>query len=210
MRPGDHIVLHDHRALAAWQGAGTADQGYLIGLLMGDGVLKSDKAVLSAWPGRAVCNGGLERPGVAGDYAARRICGAQACLTAAIFRAGWRCPGAANIGLRRARSRRSLWSSGFRLAIRKSRRRSSRRRPNSAGISCAGSSMPMAASWARKAKGISIRLAQSDLDQLSAVQRMLLRFGIVSRDLSRAAARRLASTSRRPRGKQNLLVQCRS
>src|SRR6185295_6774302 len=43
-----------------------AAEGYLLGLLIGDGTLKQDKAVLSAWPGRRVANGTSERPGVEG------------------------------------------------------------------------------------------------------------------------------------------------
>ena len=35
--PGDEIVLNDHRGQADWPGDGTAEAGYLIGLLLGDG-----------------------------------------------------------------------------------------------------------------------------------------------------------------------------
>ncbi len=64
--PGDEALLHDHRAAPAWgdtQAAGQdAAEGYLLGLLIGDGVVKSDAAVLSVWPGRQVVNGASERP----------------------------------------------------------------------------------------------------------------------------------------------------
>ena len=45
-----------------WDGAYTLEQGYLIGLLVGDGTLKADKAVLSAWAPelKLVANGGTE------------------------------------------------------------------------------------------------------------------------------------------------------
>ena len=56
----DLVMLHDHRHAAAWPGRYTESEGYLLGLLVGDGTLKSDKAVLSAWPGRLVANGGVE------------------------------------------------------------------------------------------------------------------------------------------------------
>lgn len=49
LQPGDQIVLHDHRALGGWDGAGTEAEGYLLGLLVGDGTLKADKAVISVW-----------------------------------------------------------------------------------------------------------------------------------------------------------------
>ena len=66
LRAGDPIVLHDHRAKPAWPGALSASEGYLLGLLVGDGTLKADKAVLCVWPPR----GGRQRhrraPGVDG------------------------------------------------------------------------------------------------------------------------------------------------
>jgi ribonucleoside-diphosphate reductase alpha chain len=46
---GDEIALHNHRATVGWEGPRTEAEGYLIGLLIGDGTLKSDKAVLSVW-----------------------------------------------------------------------------------------------------------------------------------------------------------------
>ena len=49
LRPGDEIVLNDHRALAGWAGAGTEGEGYLLGLLIGDGSLRDDKATLAVW-----------------------------------------------------------------------------------------------------------------------------------------------------------------
>jgi ribonucleoside-diphosphate reductase alpha chain len=52
LRSGDRIVLHDHRTAGDWPGRHGEDEGYLIGLLIGDGTLKVDKAVLSARGGR--------------------------------------------------------------------------------------------------------------------------------------------------------------
>ena len=49
LRAGDRLLLNDHRAANHWGGAHTREQGYLTGLLIGDGTLKEDKAVLSAW-----------------------------------------------------------------------------------------------------------------------------------------------------------------
>ena len=49
LSPGDEVLLHNHRAHPRWRGDYTREQGYLLGLLVGDGVLKRDKAVLSVW-----------------------------------------------------------------------------------------------------------------------------------------------------------------
>ncbi|MBI2883264.1 MAG: ribonucleoside reductase class II, partial [Candidatus Methylomirabilis oxyfera] len=39
LRPGDRVLLHDHRELTGWGGAYTEGEGYLVGLLVGDGTL---------------------------------------------------------------------------------------------------------------------------------------------------------------------------
>lgn len=49
LQVGDRIALHNHRTLHGWEGKYTEAQGYLLGLLVGDGTLKSDAAVLSVW-----------------------------------------------------------------------------------------------------------------------------------------------------------------
>jgi ribonucleoside-diphosphate reductase alpha chain len=54
---GDKISLHNHRALSGWKGAYGFNEGYLVGLLFGDGTIKKDKAVISVWPRRIAVNG---------------------------------------------------------------------------------------------------------------------------------------------------------
>ena len=54
------MLLNDHRANAQWPGALTAEQGYLLGMLVGDGTLKHETAVLSVWPQAAVVNGSVD------------------------------------------------------------------------------------------------------------------------------------------------------
>ncbi len=54
---GDRVLLNDHRANAQWQGKYSSHEGYLMGLLLGDGTLKKDEAVLSVWKAPAVVNG---------------------------------------------------------------------------------------------------------------------------------------------------------
>ncbi|RME63949.1 MAG: ribonucleoside reductase, partial [Alphaproteobacteria bacterium] len=64
LAPGDEILLHDHRNCTDWDGPHTLHEGYLIGLLIGDGTLKADKAILSAWPRAQSANGGVDGDGV--------------------------------------------------------------------------------------------------------------------------------------------------
>lgn len=46
---GDRLVVHNHASCQGWGGQYGFDEGYLLGLLLGDGTLKKDKAVLSVW-----------------------------------------------------------------------------------------------------------------------------------------------------------------
>ena len=57
LRPGDHVILNDHRALPDWKGDYTREQGYLAGLLAGCGTLGNGTAMLSVWKLAAVANG---------------------------------------------------------------------------------------------------------------------------------------------------------
>jgi ribonucleoside-diphosphate reductase alpha chain len=68
LQPGDDIVLHDHRARSGWAGPHIEAEGYLTGLLVGNGELKQGTAVLRAWDPTAALevNGGYRlAPGVA-------------------------------------------------------------------------------------------------------------------------------------------------
>ena len=57
LRNGDRVLLNDHRAHSEWDGDYGVHEGYLMGLLVGDGTLKQDVAVLSVWQAAAVANG---------------------------------------------------------------------------------------------------------------------------------------------------------
>jgi ribonucleoside-diphosphate reductase alpha chain len=61
LSPGDRVLLNDHRTNAVWNGALTREQGYLLGLLVGDGTLKDEAAVLSVWPEAVAANGHGQR-----------------------------------------------------------------------------------------------------------------------------------------------------
>jgi len=178
--PGDRVVLHDHRAAERWAGAYNEDEGYLIGLLVGDGTLKTDKAVLSAWPGRIAVGGGYERPGV-GGVMERALAAARRLPHRADF-AGWvPVPGRGEWRL----SLGAIRTLAHALDLVPGRKTITPaiERTSAAfyvgflrGLFDADGSVQGA-----QAKGVSIRLAQSDAEALRAVQRMLLRLGIAAR-----------------------------
>lgn len=49
LETGDQIILNDHSAGTYWNGRGGISEGYLLGHLWGDGTLKDQTAVLSVW-----------------------------------------------------------------------------------------------------------------------------------------------------------------
>lgn len=178
LQPGDRIALHDHRAQPAWGGEFTLGEGYLLGLLVGDGTLKADKAVLSVWRPAAAVNG-AERAGVDGvmDDALRA---ARTLPHRADF-VGWQSIGGRNeyrlsLAALKALAARVGMSPGQKILTPAVERGSSEfYRGFLRGFFDADGSVQ-----GNQQKGVSIRLAQSDLPRLLAVQRMLLRLGIVS------------------------------
>jgi ribonucleoside-diphosphate reductase alpha chain len=193
LRPGDEIVLHDHGD-ATWLGGRSADEGYLIGLLVGDGTIKADKTLLSVWRPAVAVNGAAEPdPVMARAEAAARALPHRADFSGWIevpSRGEWRlstaalgalaaslglAPGAKTVTPQIERQSSDFYSGFLR------------------GLFDADGSVQ-----GSQAKGVSVRLAQSDLGALEAVQRMLARLGIVGRIY---ADRRAAGSSVLPDGK---------
>jgi ribonucleoside-diphosphate reductase alpha chain len=197
---GDEILLHDHRSAPAWGDPATADrdmaEGYLLGLLIGDGTLKADKAVLSTWPGRCAVNGEEERPGVRGVMeaafdAARRL-PHRADFTGWVEVAGrgeWRLALGA---LQRLAADHGLAQRAKSVTPAIERRSSAFHAAFLRGLFDSDGSVQ-----GGQEQGVSIRLTQSDRDVLAGVQRMLLRLGIAS---TIYAERRPAGSSRLPDG----------
>jgi ribonucleoside-diphosphate reductase alpha chain len=183
LQPGDQIALNDHRGIDGWEGEGTHAEGYLIGLLIGDGQIKADKALLSVWASEFRVVGSdvdARPPSVAGIMQAADE--ALATLTHRADFRGWQRPIAAS-GERRLASGplRQLalalgLSPGHKTITPAMEMRSSDFcRGLLRGLFDADGSVQ-----GTQAKGVSVRLAQSDLAALQAAQRMLLRLGIAS------------------------------
>ncbi len=179
LRPGDRVLLNDHRANAQWPGALTAEQGYLLGMLAGDGTLKHETAVLSVWPQTAAVNGSVN--GGARALMAEALRCAQTLPHRADF-AGWsEVAGRGEFRMKSAALRDLAFEFGMGVgdkAITPALERASSEayRAFLRGFFDADGSVQ-----GSQAKGVSVRLAQSDLPRLQAVQRMLLRLGMPSR-----------------------------
>jgi len=180
LRPGDEIVLGDHRPAGDWPGPYTHEQGYLIGLLVGDGTLKADKAVISAWPGAATVNGGSERPGIEGVMA-EALAAARTLPHRADF-AGWmEVPGRGEYRLAFGAVKRLA----LELGMEPGRKGITPALEQASGMFCRGFLRGLfdadGSVQGDQRKGVSVRLAQSDQGLLEAVQRILLRLGMASR-----------------------------
>ena len=176
---GDKIILHDHRGAPAWNGPRTEGEGYLIGLLVGDGTLKEDEAVLSAWPGAMTVNGDFERPGALSQMRAAELA-ARELPHRADFR-GWHAiPGRGEYRMKPRAIKRLADTLGLRPGH-KTVTDTMHRASSDFQIGFLRGLFDCDASvQGHQVKGISIRLAQSNEDLLVEVQRMLLRLGIVS------------------------------
>jgi ribonucleoside-diphosphate reductase alpha chain len=183
LKPTDEILLHDHRALAGWDGTHTEAEGFLMGLLIGDGSLKSDKAVISVWaPELKVVNGDT---GLAAHGASALMRAAQAAaltLPHGSDFCGFQRPIASRGEVRMASA--PLRDLALKLGA----------TPDHKTITPA---MEAASSdfyrgllrglfdtdgsvQGTQKKGVSVRLTQSDVTLLQSAQRMLLRLGIVA------------------------------
>ncbi len=187
LRVGDRVLLGEHRD-AAWEGRGTWEEGYLLGLLVGDGTITAGETVISVWG---------DGPG---PEAVRRR--AEAILSQLPHCADFQ--GFVPVkerGEYRMKSR-SLYdlarayglSEEFKGISTEIEQASSRFYE---GFLC-GLFDADGTVVGDHRKGVSVRLAQSDLPLLEGVQRMLHRLGIVA---TLYPNRRGAGTSSLPDGK---------
>ncbi|HEX9140330.1 MAG TPA: LAGLIDADG family homing endonuclease, partial [Steroidobacteraceae bacterium] len=193
LKPGDQLLLNDHRSAAAWTGRFGQQEGYLMGLLIGDGTFAGQRAVLSAWRPAAVANGEAQAAGVDGVMRAAEQ--ALADMPRRSDFAGWHAVAGRNEWRLRSAAVRDLAAeldirAGHKTITPAAERTSSEfHRGLLRGLFDTDGSVQ-----GSQRKGLSVRLAQSDLPLLEAAQRMLLRLGIVAalyRDRRRAGTREL-------------------
>ncbi|MGD9615546.1 MAG: LAGLIDADG family homing endonuclease [Alphaproteobacteria bacterium] len=182
LRPGNELLLHDHRDAPSWGDPAAerdAAEGYLLGLLIGDGTLKQDKAVLSAWPGRLVVNGGSEHPGVAGVMRAA-LEAAMQLPHRADFRGWIEVSGRGEYRLALGALKLLAEAHGLRPDAKHITPAIERRSGAFHSAFLRGLFDADGSVQGTQTKGISVRLSQSHRDDLLAAQRMLLRLGITS------------------------------
>ncbi|WP_459862442.1 LAGLIDADG family homing endonuclease [Endothiovibrio diazotrophicus] len=198
LRAGDRVLLNDHRADAEWAGTYSHGEGYLMGLLVGDGTLKRDEAVLSVWRRRAVANGadGVLDAGVEAVMA-EALEAVRALPHRTDFSGWYAVAGRDELRFSTAAIRGLAFDLGMMpgakgITAEVERASSDFYRGFLRGLFDADGSVQ-----GGQEKGVSIRLAQSDAATLEAVQRMLLRLGIAS---SVHRDRRAAGTALLPDG----------
>lgn len=201
LKPGDQLLMHDHRSFPGWPGELNESQGYLLGLLVGDGVLKDGAAVLSVWAQQEASNdapmgsvsttGGLEH--------------ALGCAQVLAHRSdfeGWMRVRAGRQYTLKSASLREL---ALKMGMGRGRKTVTPEIESSSSDAYVGFLRGLfdcdGFVQGNHEKGVSVRLAQSDLELLRAVQRMLLRLGIAS---SVYEARRPAGMKPMPDGIRDL------
>lgn len=179
LKSGDQIILHNHRELTHWPGLLDEGEGYLLGLLVGDGTLKKDTAILSVWAKEK-----------AGNYfdvvdGARQVMvGAMNYALALPHRSdftGWFSIESRNefrlkmTAIRDLAFKMGMSPGNKTITPAVERMSSDGYRGFLSGLFDADGTI-----IGSREKGVSVRLAQSNLDLLLTVQRMLLRLGIAS------------------------------
>jgi len=199
LEAGDEVLLNNHRGNAQWAGRYTFDEGFLLGMLVGDGTLKHDKAVLSVYGPAMAANGGevvLTRGAwalmAAAEHAARTL-PQRSDFDGFHGVAGRNEYRMAPAALKHLAAEVGMAPGNKAITPTMERASSDFQRGFLRGLFDSDGSVQ-----GSQLKGVSVRLSQSDAARLEAVQRMLLRLGVASRIYRE---RRLAGTASLPDGR---------
>lgn len=174
---GDKIIIHNHREFTHWDGDLSEEEGYLLGLLVGDGVLKKESAILSVWSKAAN-----------DDVIAT---GQETIMNKALkfldnfphrsdFKGWVKIKNRNEFRLKSAKLRDIAFKMGMRPGFKTITAQLEKASSKGYCGFLRGLFDSDGSVQGDQTKGVSIRLSQSNLELLRAVQRMLLRLGIVS------------------------------
>jgi ribonucleotide reductase, class II len=174
LEPGDRVLIHNHRNLVAWDGAGTAETGWLLGSLVGDGCFSiyeanySSQAKLRFWGDTQV---------QMQEYALNLVKSNVVCADSltGIYNQHNKYYEVSSAGLRKLAAEFDICHGHKTITPKVEAASYEFYCGFLRGLFDADGSVQ-----GTQQKGISVRLAQSNLELLEAVQRMLLRLGIAS------------------------------
>lgn len=173
LQPGDRILLHNHRGLQAWLGEGTFEEGWLLGNLIGDGCLSESEANYSH---QAKLRYWGETQEVMKTYALTLSQSIENAKPAkGFYHPQNKYYEIGSAALFQLATRYGITREGKTITAKVEEASHDFYRGFLRGLFDADGSVQ-----GTQEKGTSIRLAQSNLATLEAVQRMLLRLGITS------------------------------
>ncbi|MFP4692621.1 MAG: LAGLIDADG family homing endonuclease, partial [Halothece sp.] len=173
LEPRDRVMLHNHRDIRPWEGNGTFEEGWLLGSLVGDGSLSqtqwNDVGILRYWG---------ETQDELSEYAVATLeesVNYTRRTPVASYHKQHHLRQVSSSGLAKLASRFSVNQGNKHITQQIERGSYLFYQGFLRGLFDADGSVQ-----GNQIKGVSVRLAQSNLEDLQAVQRMLLRLGIVS------------------------------
>ncbi|MGY2881168.1 ribonucleotide reductase, class II [Thermostichus sp. OS-CIW-28] len=193
LRPGDRILLHNHRHLTPWDGEGTWEEGWLLGNWLGNGSLATTQ-----WNDTAVLRHWQDTQDEMNPYAVQRLQTAVGCeprRPETWYHPELKCRVIHSTGLARLAAKFGIALGQKEMTAAVEATSCDFHRGFLCGLFDADGSV----------QGLSVRLSQSNLDTLKAVQRMLARLGIVSA-IRPAGYHLLPASQRQPAAQHELVI----